>query len=126
MTLIDFVNTYTARGECQCGKCIDKGTTPDPIGHTVDTGFFKVAVRGVPEKEVFERLVRAHEGEYGAVDMFEGVNNYVTVGAWIGDQGLGMQCMALGHLLGCWELIAKEGYGCLTVPAERFVSKTDA
>ncbi len=116
--LVDYVLAHTQRGECQCGRCIDKGTAPDPTGHTVDTGFFKVVIRGEPSRETFERLVRQHHGEFAMFD-FDGINDFMRVGGWIGDQGIGMQCMALGHLLGCWTLVAEQGHGCMTLPIRR-------
>ena len=42
-SLIDYVLKHTERGECNCGQCLDRGDKPDPVGHTVDLGFFKVA-----------------------------------------------------------------------------------
>lgn len=114
--LVDYVMNHTVRGECQCGRCVDKGDAKDPEGHTVSTGFFPVAAVNDPSKEEFERLVRGHSSEYAQVDMFNDVNTFVGVGAFMGDQGLGMQMMALGHLLGSWYLLSKEGEGCVSLP----------
>jgi hypothetical protein len=112
------------RGECQCGRCIDKGDAPDPEGHTVSTGFFQVAAMNDPSKEEFEQLVRAHPGDFTKLDMFAAPHHFIEVGAFMGDQGLGMQMMALGHLLGSWRLLAKDGEGCLTLPLPNEVAKS--
>ena len=104
--LIDFVIASTVRGECQCGKCFDKGDRPDPTGHTVDTVFFKVALRDTPARADFEALTRAHHSEWCTVNPFDGAeHNYLELGGWIGDQGLALQYMALGALVGAFELM---------------------
>lgn len=106
MTLADFVIASTERGECGCGLCIDRGDKPDPQGHSVDNGFFVVAKRGEPSVETFRALSRAHTGAFADVDPFDGnEHNYLELGGWIGDQGLALQYMALGALLGVFRLM---------------------
>lgn len=98
---------HTERGECKCGKCIDVGSKADPQGHTVDMVFFKVVKRGEPTPEEFMRLSAAHRGDFTSVDPFDGKeHSYLELGAWIGDQGLAMQYMALGCLLGVFTLLS--------------------
>lgn len=100
--LIDFVLSHTERGECKCGRCIDFGSQPDPVGHTADLVFFKVAKRGTPSLEDFKRLTAAQDG----CNPFDGQeHNYIELGAWIGDQGLAMLYMGLGTLLGAFRLL---------------------
>ena len=114
MTLTDYVLVNTVRGECQCGRCIDKGNAPDPA-HGIDTGFFKVGLAPgqTPSREEFETLVREHRGEFSDIKpLAHGIYTFIEMGAWIGDQGLAMQCMALGKMLGSWELIAAPNRGC--------------
>ena len=122
MTLPEFVTLYALRGECSCGRCADRGDAPDPTGHTVSTGFFTVALAAPDEdrdalRERFVALVRSHKGVFADLDMFaeDARHDFVAVGAWIGDQGLGMQCMALGHLLGAWHLVTVGVQGCVVV-----------
>lgn len=105
--LIDYVLSHTERGECKCGKCVDVGNKPDPAGHTVDMIFFKVALKNNPNKEEFERLTKDNVGgEFTNVDVFDGQeHNYIELGAWIGDQGLAFQFMAMGTLLGVFDLL---------------------
>lgn len=101
MTLQDYVLAHTVRGECQCGKCADKGDAPDPVGHTADMVFFKVATTGGPTAEEFRRLTDAHHGVFVPCDPFDGgEHSYIELGGWIGDQGVALQYMALGVLLG--------------------------
>lgn len=106
--LITYVRTHTARGECQCGRCIDKGDTPDPVGHTVDMTFFKVAMIGTPDANRFRALTAANEaGAFCGLNPLDGLpHNYIEIGAWIGDQGLAMQYMALGALLNVCKLVS--------------------
>lgn len=102
-----YVMKHTDRGECGCGKCIDVGNKPDPQGHTADLVFFRVAARNAPDAETFKRLSATHKGYYGDVDPFDGKDhNYLELGGWIGDQGLAMQYMGLGCLLGVFKLFS--------------------
>lgn len=103
--LADYVVMHTVRGECQCGLCIDRGDKPEPTGHTVDMIFFKVASAGESTSREFKRLTALHRGEFNDVDPFDrNTHSYIELGGWIGDQGLAMQYMALGVLLGVFEL----------------------
>lgn len=98
--LLQYVITHTQRGECTCGKCIDRGNTPDPE-HAVDMEFFKVALFGNPTAAELLRLVAEHSGEFASVNPFDGQeHSYIELGAWLGDQGLALQFMALSELLG--------------------------
>ena len=104
--LSDYVVTRTERGECQCGRCFDKGNRPDPTGHTVDMFFFKMATKDDLDPNLLKKLVTEHKGEYGEVNLFDGKeHSYIEIGGWIGDQGIALQLMGLGHLLGLWKLM---------------------
>ena len=106
MTIQDYVLAHTQRGECRCGRCIDKGTAPDPTGHTADMVFFKVSARDEPTADEFRRLTAEHPGDYGPVNPLDGhVHSYLELGGWIGDQGMALQYMALGSLLGVFKLL---------------------
>lgn len=104
--LSEYVRTHTARGDCMCGKCIDAPSTPDP-GHGVDMTFFKVApTTETADVDDFKRLTAEHRGEFGDCNPFDGAeHNYIQLGGWIGDQGLAMQYMALGKMLGVFNLL---------------------
>lgn len=106
MTIVDYVMSHTDRGECNCGRCLDRGDKPDPTGHVADVFFFKVAAKSSPTKADFKSLARQHKGSYGAVDPFDGKeHSYIELGGWIGDQGVAMQFMGLGALLGLFRLM---------------------
>jgi len=105
--LAEFVIGNTERGECKCGQCIDVGSKPDPQGHTVDMVFFKVVKKNGATADEFKRLTAEHKGHYGDVNPLDGKeHNYMELGGWIGDQGLAMQYMALGVLLGEFALLS--------------------
>ena len=107
---MQFVIDHTIRGECQCGRCLDAGSRPDPTDHVVDMVFFKVGRAGdwsdMPALvEQFRALTESHQGVFVSCDpFFFGERDYMTLGAWIGDQGLALQYMALGVLLGVFAL----------------------
>lgn len=118
--LIEYLLKHSERGACTCGKCLevvvsgDKAVgfqQPDPtrqtIGHTADLMFFKVAAKGEPKAEELKRLIQANvQGEYGECNLFDGKEHgYMELGGWIGDQGLAMQLMGLGAILGLWQLL---------------------
>ena len=106
MTIQDYVVSHTDRGECKCGKCCDAGSKPDPQ-HSVDMVFFKVATTNDPSAEEYRKLTSEHKGDYAEVDPFDGKeHSYLELGAWIGDQGLAMQFMALGVSLGLFNLLS--------------------
>lgn len=106
MTLEEYVMLHAERGECKCGQCIDKGDRPDPTGHTVDMFFFTVAAKGEPSADTLRELIRAHKGHHCDLDPLDGgEHSYLQVGGWIGDQGLAMMFMALGALVGLWEIL---------------------
>jgi hypothetical protein len=106
MTIQHFVIEHTSRGECSCGKCFDVGNKSDLVGHTADMVFFKVAAIGNPSVEEFRRLTAENRGEFSQCNPFDGKeHNYLELGAWIGDQGIAMQYMALGSLLGVFKLL---------------------
>lgn len=105
MTLQDYVLAHTVRGECQCGRCVDKGDAPDPTGHTVDVHFFKVAAVGDPNADELRSLIQSHKGEFTDCDPLDGEDHgYMQLGGWMGDQGLAMQFMALCEIVGLGEV----------------------
>jgi len=101
-----FVADHTARNACRCGKCGDPG---DPnvflLPHTVNMYFFDVCSVNNPLKEEFLELIAKHSGDFNDMNPLEGEHSYIEVGGWIGDQGIGLQFMALGKLLGLWEIM---------------------
>lgn len=106
MKLGEYVDAHTDRGECKCGRCRDVGTKPDPIGHTADMVFFLVAKKDEPSAAEFEALTKAHPGDWQECDPLDGKeHSYLELGAWLGDQGVALRYMALGSLLGVFDLL---------------------
>ena len=104
--LANYVQQFSERGECRCGRCIDRGPDRRLEGHTADMIFFDVSKREGATREVLEELIREHSGVWGDVNPLDGrEHNYIELGGWIGDQGLAMQLMGLGSLLGLWQLL---------------------
>lgn len=117
--LIEYVMAKSTRGECQCGECFDRGEKPDPTGHTADLMFFKVGVAGKPDADTFRRLTAEHVGAFGSVDPFDGdEHGFMELGGWIGDQGLAMQYMGLGTVLGVFKLLSPKTMLGDLIPAE--------
>ena len=111
-----YVMEHTDRGECKCGSCPD-GTA---IPHTVDMRFFKTVVRGQPDAVAFLRLSGDHRGEFAQCDPFDGKpHNYVEIGGWIGDRSMALQYMALGRMLGLFNLMATASGTPVIVSARR-------
>lgn len=106
MTLQEYVLNHTERGECKCGQCIDVGSTPDPT-HSVDMIFMVVAATNNPSIDEFKTVTAGQRGMYGNINPLDGKeHSYIELGAWIGDQGLALQYMALGVSLGVFNLLS--------------------
>lgn len=107
MQLAEYVRQHTTRGECKCGKCIDRGDKPDPTGHTVDMCFFVMSAINNPTIEEFTELTTKQAGEFCECSPFDGKeHSYLELGGWIGDQGLALQYMGLGVSLGLFNLLS--------------------
>lgn len=104
MKLYEYVIDKASRGACTCGLCIDAVDNPEehqPDGHTIDMVFFKVAKKDNASKEDFLSLVETEFPHW--LDGEE--HNYIQMGAEIGDQGIAIMTIALGHLLGTWQAL---------------------
>ena len=106
MNLANYVWAHAVRGACTCGKCFDAPENPEekqPIGHTVNLTFFKVASRG-GNRDEFLSLVQK---EYP--DWLDGKeHSYLQVGGDMGDQGIALMTIGLGHLLGVWKALTPD------------------
>lgn len=103
MNLAEYVKDHAVREACTCGQCIDAPPNPEerqPENHTVDIVFFKVAQANEPDAKTFRSLI---ESEYP--QWLNGEHGYIEMGADMGDQGIALITMALGSLLGVWELL---------------------
>jgi hypothetical protein len=106
MNLAEYVAKHAVRGACMCGKCIDapvNANEKQPAGHTVDLTFFKVAASG-GDKEAFLAKVREEYPQW--LDGKE--HGYMEMGSDMGDQGIALMTIGLGHLLGVWKALAPE------------------
>jgi hypothetical protein len=100
--LIEYIRTHSERGECQCGKCIDKGEDRAPTGHSVSVHFFWVQARNNPTAAELRALL---EAEYPRVERLREGPSYIEIGGAIGDQGLALQLIGLGELVGLWTVV---------------------
>ncbi len=106
--LVQYIIGHSARGECQCGHCIDKGPDREAPKHSVNVHFFWVSAKNDPTQEEFERLVIAH---YPDLDRLSGGPSYMELGGVLGDQGVALQFIGLGHLIGTWKAITPATLG---------------
>ena len=112
--LTKYIIDHCIRGTCMCGKCADAPAKKfQPDGHTVDVQFFKVTLKNSRstdvDKEVikknFIQLIKGHKGIYSEIDLFDGnEHNFVEIGGWIGNQGVALELMGMGELLGIWKV----------------------
>ena len=102
----EYVINHTIRGACTCGKCCDapeKPETKQPEGHTVNLTFFKVSAKG-GDKEEFLSLVQQEYPQW--LDGKE--HSYIEIGGDMGDQGIALLTIGLGHLLGVWKALSPD------------------
>ncbi len=106
LSLIDFITKHSVRGECKCGQCIDRGDKPDPVGHTADLIFFKVAAKDDPDPNRLKTLVASFTSDFSDLNPFDGVEHgYMEIGAWLGSQDLALRFMGLSSILGVANLL---------------------
>jgi hypothetical protein len=106
MNLQQYVYNYTERNTCRCGKCFISGANKPMVGHTVDMFFFDVCAKNEPDVNIFKKLIKEHQGEWSECNPLDDEEHgYIEIGGWIGDQGLALQFMALGKILGLWGIM---------------------
>lgn len=106
MNLADYVLAHTIRGACTCGKCFDAPDHPEkkqPDGHTVNLTFFKVASKGGDKEEFLALVQKEHSGWLDGKE-----HNYLQVGGDMGDQGIALMTIGLGHLLCAWKALTPD------------------
>lgn len=120
MNLIDYVLANSVRGACQCGACLDAPPDPethqppDDPAHTVNLTFFKVARIEGADAGTFRKLVEAEHP--GWLDGNE--HSYIEMGSDMGDQGIALQTIGLGHVLGVWKALSPDTMLGNTLPPE--------
>lgn len=76
---------------------------PTPTEDSIDVGLFHVVIAGARE-DAFIRLTTDHQSEH-KLDPFENQeHSYIALGAWIGDQGIALQWMAMAKHFGLVDL----------------------
>jgi len=100
--LIDYIESKTERGECQCGKCIDKMPDREAPKHSVDVHFYWVSAKGAPTKDELLALLVAH---YPKMERLKGGPSYIEIGGELGSQELALRLIGLGELVGLWKAI---------------------
>ena len=106
--LIQYVVDHTERGECQCGRCLDKGPDRAAPEHSVNVHFFWVSVKGDPKQEDLRRLL---ERDYPDLGRLRGGPSYIELGGVLGDQGVALCLIGLGKLVGLWKAVTPEKLG---------------
>jgi hypothetical protein len=114
--LIAYISLHTARGECQCGKCCDKGPDREAPKHSADVHFFWVSAKNDPTKEELLALLKEHYPNY---DRLQKGPSYIEIGAGLGDQGLALLLMGLGELVGLWKVMTPKCLGATKEQAEQ-------
>lgn len=100
-----YVRKHTTRGDCQCGLCaVSNGTDEKPTNHTINLTFFTVGMKDYPDVEEFKRLFKAVRPLPDSLAPL----SYIELGAVLEDQGIALQTMALGHLLGVWTCLSPD------------------
>jgi len=108
MNLTDFVMANARRGACTCGKCLDSTHNPEislrTNVHVVNLTFFEVSKSAMATAEDFLKLVKSEHPNW----LNGNEHNYLEIGAAMGDQGLALMTIGLGHLLGVWKALSPD------------------
>lgn len=83
---------------------------------SVSVGFFHVklfADAEVTAEQLVEAIRAAEKGEFQdvSIERLKAGPGYIELGAWLGDQGLALQFIGLGALLGQWNVITPATLG---------------
>lgn len=104
--LATYVTQYAVRGACQCGLCADAPAHPEqhqPLPeHSVDVTFFRVAAAEGARADDLRASVKSEHPEY----LNGAEHSYITIGADLGDQGIALMLIGLGHVLGLWRALS--------------------
>lgn len=81
-----------------------------------DAGFLRFKAKDdmtLTADEFFEAIKAAEKGYYQdePLDRLAQGPSYIELGGWIGDQGLAMAFMALGKILGLWDIVTPATLG---------------
>lgn len=113
--LIDYITSHTERGECQCGKCCDKGPDTPAPEHSINVHFFWVSSKNNPNAEELRALL---EADYPELERLKGGPSYIELGGVLGDQGIALMLIGLGGILKLWPVITPEVMGITGAEAD--------
>jgi hypothetical protein len=101
----EYILGYSERGQCTCGKCLDGSpeASKEDNSHSAFNGFFTVSLKGNPNKEDFQKLA-----EDAGIWPASGEISYLQMGAALDDQGIALQAMGMGDLLGAWRMLTPQ------------------
>ena len=103
--LYEYVMNHCEQTTCQCGHCdCEAGKDEKLDGEYVNLTFFKVKAKNNPMLKDFEDLVKASFPHW--LDGKE--HSYIEVGGDVGDQGIALMTIGLGHLLGLWQALSPD------------------
>ncbi len=105
--LVKYIQDYGLRGECQCGKCIDKQEDRPAPTHSASVHFFWVSAREGATKEGLLEVLK----EYPDQKRLAGGPSYLELGGVLGDQGLALMLIGLGEVLGVWKVVTPKTFG---------------
>jgi hypothetical protein len=77
---------------------------------SVDMVFIDIAVDETKAKKHRDEIVSILN-EYPDMERLKGGPSYIELGATVGDQGLALQLMAVGSVLGLWDIISGKTMG---------------
>lgn len=108
---------YVKLGEmiAQNAERVERGTNGSR-----DVGFFAIRLyegSDLTALRLKNAIVRAEEGSYQSMPVADLLNeqgvSYTALGAWLGDQGLGLALIGLGAELGLWDIVLPNDAGVL-------------
>ena len=84
---------------------------------SIDLGFFRLSIAdSLTADQLLAALMAAFEqrtGDFAEIDLqdFCSGPSYITLGAWLGDQGTAISLIGAGALLGLWDVASPETLG---------------
>lgn len=79
----------------------------EPGAGDVDVVFFGVKKGDNVNAQELREAISNHKGIFTDIDPLDGnEHNYISLGGWLGDQGLALMLIGLGTTLGLWKLLS--------------------
>jgi len=118
---VDLVRELAKLVSASMSQVLNQLTDELPEG-TVDVGFFRFTVT-TPEGLALVTQDEFHDALNGALEQRSGVfieldresllggPSYITLGQWLGDQGVAIGFIGIGALLGFWDVVSPQALG---------------